>query len=71
MKRNEIDVFVLQTTESCCKWIQIRLSPVVSGAPQGTVLGPLLFSLHINDIMSDMESEIRLFADDCVCYRED
>ena len=33
----------------------------------GTVLGPLLFSLHINDITSDIESEIRLFADDCVC----
>ena len=29
-----------------------------------------LFSLHINDIMSDIESEIRLIADDCVCYRE-
>ena len=34
--------------------------------PQGTVLGPLLFSLHINEITAD----IRLFADDCVCYRE-
>ena len=45
-------------------------APVVSGVPQGTVLGPLLFSLHINDITSDTESEIRLFADDCVCYRE-
>ena len=45
-------------------------APVVSGVPQGTVLGPLLFSLHINDIMSDIESEIRLLADDCVCYRE-
>ena len=43
---------------------------VVSGIPRGTVLGPLLFSLHINDITSDIESEIRLFADDCVCYRE-
>ena len=31
---------------------------------------PLLFSLHINDIMSDIESEKKLFADDCVCYRE-
>ena len=35
-----------------------------------TLLRPLLFSLHINDITSDIESEIRLFADDCVCYRE-
>ena len=43
---------------------------VVSSVPQGTVLGPLLFSLHINDITADIESEIRLFADDCVCYRE-
>ena len=25
---------------------------------------------RINGIMSDIESEIRLFADDCVCYRE-
>ena len=44
--------------------------PVVSGVPQGTVLGPLLFSLYINDIISDIELDIRLFADDCVCYRE-
>ena len=45
-------------------------APVLSGVPQGTVLGPLLFSLYINDISSDIESEIRLFADDCVCYHE-
>ena len=45
-------------------------APVLSGVPQGTVLGPLLFSLYINDIPSDIESEIRPFADDSVCYRE-
>ena len=45
-------------------------APVLSGVPQGTVLGPLLFSLYINNISSDTEFEIRLFADDCVCYRE-
>ena len=42
----------------------------MSGVPQGTVLGPLLFSLCINDISTNIDSEIRLFADDCVCYRE-
>ena len=47
-----------------------KWAPVLSGVPQGTVLGPLLFSLYINDIMDDIDSEIRLFADDCVCYRQ-
>ena len=42
----------------------------MSGVPQGTVLGPLLFSLYINDIPIGIDSQIRLFADDCVCYRE-
>ena len=45
-------------------------SDVVSGVPQGTVLGPILFSIYINDIVSVVNSDIRLFADDCVCYRE-
>ena len=30
----------------------------------------LLIYMHINDISADMEFKIRLFADDCVCYRE-
>ena len=42
----------------------------MSGVPQDTVLCSLLFSLHINDISTDTDYEIRLFADDCVCYRE-
>ena len=29
-----------------------------------------MFSLHIIDIMSDIESKTRLFADDCFCYSE-
>ena len=45
-------------------------APVLLGVPQGTVLGPMLFPLYINNISSDIESEIRLFADYCVCYRE-
>ena len=43
---------------------------VESGFPQGTVLGPLLFLLHINDLTSCVNSKLRLFADDCLLYRE-
>jgi len=43
---------------------------VTSGVPQGSVLGPLLFLAYVNDIWRNIESTIRLFADDCVIYRK-
>ena len=46
-------------------WADVR-----SGVPQGTVLGPILFLIYINDIATVVSSDMRLFADDSILYRE-
>ena len=50
---------------SCSDW-----SRVTSGTPQGTILGPLLFLLYINDITECISSTVKLYADDTKIYRE-
>ena len=48
---------------TCSNWL-----PVMDCVPQGSILGPLLFLLYINDIVNNIKATIRLFADDTSLY---
>ena len=50
---------------TCSSW-----TPVLSGVPQGTILGPVLFILYVNYISSGISSTVKLYADDTKVYRE-
>ena len=57
--RTQKVVFDGEESESC---------PVMSGVPQGSVLGLCLLLMYINDMPDMIESNIRLFADDTIIY---
>ena len=59
--RNRTQVVTLQGTPS-------EPCHVSSGVPQGSVIGPALFLLYINDLPSRVKSSVRLFADDTIIY---
>jgi len=43
---------------------------VISGVPQGSVLGPILFVIYINDLPENVKSNVKMFADDTKVYRQ-
>ena len=43
---------------------------IISGVPQGSETGSLLFSVFINDLPTTLQANVCLFADDCILYRQ-
>ena len=54
----------VKVNSASSSWTQVS-----SGVPQGSVLGPLLFVLYINELPSLVSSQLLMFADDIKLYR--
>lgn len=61
--KNRQQRVVIQGTSS--KWTNITIN---AGVPQGSVLGPILFPIYINDMSEGLESNLSLFADENLLY---
>ena len=48
--------------------VQSVWNSITVGVPQGSIIGPLLFLLFLNDIVHDTGLSIRLFTDDTILY---
>ena len=67
---NWIKAFLVGRTQSVkVNGAESETKSVLSGIPQGSVLGPVLFIIYINDILDNIDSEGFLFADDTKIFR--
>ena len=46
------------------------MANITSCVPQGILLGPILFLIHINDRPNEISSHVKLFADEAKVYRK-
>ena len=69
---NWIQAFLTDKTQTVVSdGVTSNTVPVTSGVPQGTVHGPFLFLIYINDFPEYLtHSKLRLFADDSIIYKE-
>ena len=63
-----IQSFLIGRTQTVILEGQSSELTITMGVPQGSVLGSILFLLHINDLPENIQSQIRLFADDTAVY---
>ena len=67
LQKLQADRYQVTIVNGCCSCS----SKVTLGVPQGSVLGPFLFSLFYNDlpdIVSDCDGELHMYADDTTMY---
>ena len=63
-------ILVGRTQEVVVNGVKSKAAPVVSGIPQGSVIGPLLFVIYINDLLDNIECSGYMFADDTKIFRK-